>query len=149
MLPTPSEISSRSPRVCVRSQPAIRHVGGSNRLIPARLASRWKSLSAVVVCIGITINALPAVHYVDINSLSPTPPYTSWPTAATNIQDAVDAAVASDEIVVTNGIYSVGTRAAFGFTLNRVVLANSQQGDPSRLACHVRRRWIESEEFNE
>jgi hypothetical protein len=50
--------------------------------------------------------ALAGVHYVDINSTNATPPYTNWATAATNIQDAVDAAVAGDEIVVTNGVYT-------------------------------------------
>ena len=43
---------------------------------------------------------------MDVNSTNATPPYTNWTTAATNIQDAVDAAVAGDEIVGTNGIYS-------------------------------------------
>ena len=46
--------------------------------------------------------ALAAVHYVDVNSTNATPPNTNWTTAATNIQDVVDAAVAGDEIVVTN-----------------------------------------------
>ena len=49
-------------------------------------------------------SALADVRYVDVNSTNATPPYSSWSTAATNIQDAVDSAVAGDEIVVTNGI---------------------------------------------
>ena len=44
-------------------------------------------------------------HYASLGSTSPTPPYTNWVTAATNIQDAVNAAAAGDEVVVTNGVY--------------------------------------------
>jgi len=55
-------------------------------------------------------NGLAATHYVDLNSVNPAPPYTNWATAATVIQDAVDAAAAGDDVVVTNGIYATGGR---------------------------------------
>ena len=37
-----------------------------------------------------------ATLYVSNGSVNPSPPYATWTTAATNIQDAVDAAVAGD-----------------------------------------------------
>src|SRR5215471_4799919 len=62
------------------------------------------------------------VHYVDVNSTNATPPYTNWATAATNIQDAVDAAGGAGEVVVTNGIYAAGGRAYNSSLTNRVTV---------------------------
>jgi hypothetical protein len=44
--------------------------------------------------------------YVSQIGSNPTPPYGSWATAATNIQQAVDASAPSDLIVVSNGVYA-------------------------------------------
>ncbi|HXJ57959.1 MAG TPA: right-handed parallel beta-helix repeat-containing protein [Verrucomicrobiae bacterium] len=72
-------------------------------VLPALIAG----LGVILACAGST---LADVHYVDVNGTNATPPYTNWTTAATNIQHAVDAAVAGDEVVVTNGIYATGGR---------------------------------------
>src|SRR5436190_23971118 len=64
-----------------------------------------KTIVKVIFALLFVASALADVHYVDVNSTNATPPYTNWTTAATNIQDAVDAALAGDDVVVTNGIY--------------------------------------------
>jgi len=70
----------------------------------------------------LAFNASAATHYVDLNSANSTPPYADWSAAATNIQDAIDASVDVDLVLVTNGVYSSGGRAVYGSLLNRVVI---------------------------
>jgi hypothetical protein len=76
----------------------------------------------ILLLLIIAFSGLGATHYVDINSANPAPPYTSWASAATNIQDAIDAAVAGDDVLVTNGLYETGGRAVYGTMTNRVVV---------------------------
>jgi hypothetical protein len=72
---------------------------------------------------GLSTAGAATVRYVDVGSTNATPPYTNWATAATNIQDAVDAAVAGDEVVVTNGTYATGGRAVgTNIIVNRVAV---------------------------
>jgi hypothetical protein len=62
------------------------------------------------------------IHYVRQNNPSPSAPYLSWVTAATNIQDAVDAAYVGGSILVSNGVYSAGM-GVVSATTNRVALS--------------------------
>lgn len=63
-----------------------------------------------------------AVFYVDSANSSPTPPFANWATAATTIQDAIDAATDGDIVLVTNGLYSTGGKIGAGDLTNRVVI---------------------------
>ena len=69
--------------------------------------------------------AMADTFYVSTNGTA-VAPYDSWTTAATNIQDAVDAAASEDMVLVTNGVYNTGGAEAPGNGLwNMVCITNA------------------------
>jgi hypothetical protein len=75
------------------------------------------------VSVTSVVQVAEGISYVRLDSSNPVAPYTSWATAATNIQDAVDAAPVGGTVLVTNGVYASGGRPANGYVLtNRVTV---------------------------
>ncbi len=87
------------------------------RLLPAGILVSLGGLFVLTTAAGA------ATRCVNVNSAAPAPPYTTWATAATNIQDAVDVAATGDEILVTNGVYQTGARV-YGMS-NRVAVTKA------------------------
>lgn len=87
---------------------------------------------AVLLCTS-CCGALAETHFVWTNSPSPSPPYTTWDSAAWTIQEAIDSSAVGDTVLVTNGVYQEGGAAIVGLfgpfpywdLTNRVALTNA------------------------
>ena len=80
------------------------------------------SVVALLIC---TFTAHGETLFVDADGSDPVAPYSTWETAATNIQDAVDAAASGDTVLVNDGTYASGGAVTPGYALtNRVCVCN-------------------------
>lgn len=89
------------------------------------VTNAFGSVTSSVASLTVVTAGLVLQRYVNANNTNPIPPYVTWATAATRIQDAVDCAEDGDLIWVTNGIYADGGRSVFGFTTNRVAITKA------------------------
>jgi hypothetical protein len=85
--------------------------------------SAWLAVSVLITGV-FTFNLRATTYYVDANNNNPVPPYTSWSTAATNIQSAVALTQVGDTVEVNPGIYTNGGAMVYGSS-NRVALTNA------------------------
>ena len=73
---------------------------------------------------GVFGTASASTHYVDLNGTNAVSPFTSWATAATSIQDAIDAAADGERVLVADGIYAAGGQVFYEVT-NRVAITKA------------------------
>lgn len=95
------------------------------------------STIGLVVCFAASVSGA-ATLYVSASG-SNTPPFDTWPRAATNIQIAIDAASAGDVVLVTNGVYASGGTVVYGMTnrvtINKAIEVRSVGGWASTTIC--------------
>jgi len=88
---------------------------GSWRLFATNLAGAVASRVAVIELL-----APVSTTHVRVDNPTPRAPFSSWESAATNLQDAVDFTLPGGTILASNGVYRTGATRSNG--LNRVVL---------------------------
>ena len=77
-----------------------------------------------------TVHIIPKTHYVNKNNSSPELPFSTWETAATNIQAAVDIADDNCCIIITNGTYYLSSP----ITVDKEATIKSVNG-PEKTVC--------------
>lgn len=76
----------------------------------------------------ISFTASATTYYVNVSNAAPVSPYTTWATAATNIQSAINVSSAGDLILVGDGVYATGGSTANRVSINQAVSVQSING---------------------
>lgn len=109
--------------IVATNQPITAHAWLRTGVYPVSLTVWNDDFPEGVVTIQNVNVMLPQTHYVNAASTNPLPPFISWSTAATVIQDAVDVATPGSTVLVTNGVYRTGGRSPkLGAPLSRVTV---------------------------
>lgn len=126
-LPTPDDLQHCRSFVVRRGQcfPALLHIAvgaiSVQTLTPPGMKTEPTKRAWGLIVLLVVTHSMAATRYVDLNSPIPMSPFTSWATAATNIQMAVNVAQPGDEVLVFDGIYALGGMVESGSTRsNRV-----------------------------
>ena len=85
-------------------------------------AGPYQLVASNAVGVVTSVVAQLIIHDVDATGINPQPPYTNWASAASCIQDAIDAAAPGEIVMVTNGVYATGGRVVPGSSTNRITL---------------------------
>lgn len=88
-----------------------------------REGNRWRMFSALLLAM-LAGNALAATHYVLKDNPGAESPFSSWDTAAPDIQSAIDVAAEGDDILVESGLYDSGSTFYDNCT-NRIVVPSA------------------------
>src|SRR5512140_2366857 len=88
---------------------------------PLRMSCSFENLLGLTFALTLALSAEGLDYFVSPSGAG-VPPFATWSDAATNIQDAIDAAAAGDIVWVTNGVYAAGGRVMAGDLTNRVAL---------------------------
>jgi hypothetical protein len=107
-------------------QPEFRIIGPESKE-PAMRSSNI-TISFLLAQALLISSAEAAIHYVDVNSTNPVPPYLSWDMAAVTIQDAETSSIGGDEILVTNGVYQSGSSFASRISIGAAKFVHSVNG---------------------
>lgn len=108
------------------NRPYLTHAWNVPGLYPVRFIGYNDSHPGGVSATALVWVVRQPVYYVNAANGTPMFPYADWGSAASNIQDAIDAGTLPGRLVlVTNGVYNTGGRLVLGSTSNRVVLTGA------------------------
>jgi hypothetical protein len=111
-------------RVVLTNQSPVVHAWSAPGQYEVRVTAYYPEIAGTLAATSTVEVVQQQTHYVNASNSTPAFPYTSWTSAATNIQDAIAAGQAGDTVLVTNGLYGAGGVVVYGQQTNRIAVTN-------------------------